>query len=375
MASVPSSSARAAVIRCRGNIFGRKQAKKTSSNSGLKYGSAPEAKAAATYTGRGWADTWKWIPFGLNTKQHNSLKIGLLGVLKWETGPRKQQQRPGQTSRFNLYVSPTRGSGPRTAGGLAAGQKADLAGETERYPMWKLCGYFQSVLGLGSRTNKGKRLPSNPTQEDRWTAWSNASKINTRNVDLYSYNDDSAATHAILRISVYLLPSKWSHRAAVLCWPSGWGSFSRACICCTDALSSAFQRTFGTVFQCHKPGELSSSKPLTSSGVGAADSDNVDISMKSAICNGHLRKELDTVAERATRAKEMIQETSGQWEGGGFSDGMARVNAEVEQTERQFEALLRRTDPAQSEEARRALEPGIEALRTQRERLQASVQD
>ncbi|KAK1155287.1 hypothetical protein AOXY_G27739 [Acipenser oxyrinchus oxyrinchus] len=368
MASVPSSSARAAVIRCRGNIFGRKQAKKTSSNSGLKYGSAPD-------TGRGWADIWQWIQFGLNTKQRNSLKTGLLGVLKWKTDPRKQQQQgPGQTSRFNLHVSPPRESGPRTAGGLAAAHNAALAGETERCRMWKLPGYFQSVLGLASRTNKGKRLPSNPTQVGRWTAWSNASKINTRNVDLYSHNDGSAATHAILRISGFLLPTKWSHRAAVLCWPSGWSSFGRGCFCCTDALSKAFQRTFGTVFQCHKPGELSSSKPLPSSGVGAAGI-NVDLSMKSAICNGDLRKELDNIAERATRAKEMIQETSRQWEGSGSSDGMARVSAEVEQTERQFEALLRRTDPAQSEEARRALEPRIEALRKQRERLQASVRD
>ncbi|XP_041091384.1 uncharacterized protein LOC121304358 [Polyodon spathula] len=351
MASVPSSSARAAVILCRGN-------------SGLKYRSAPEARAAGADTGRGWADAWKRIPFGLNKKRRDSLKHGFLGVLRWETSPQKpppppqqQQQRPGQT-RFSLLVSP-----PRAAGGLAAGQNARLPGETDRRRTWKLTGCFQSVWALG------KKLPGNRTPVDRRTAWSNACKINpTRNGDL-----DNASANAVLRVGVLLSPAKRSHRTAVLCLPSGWGGIGRACFCCTDALSSAFQRTLGTRFQCRKPGELASRKPLGSSGFGAAF--NADSAVKSAICNDQSGKELDKIADRSTRAKEIIQETSAHWEGDGFSDGTARVGAEVDQTERQLEALLRRTDPAQSEEARRTLEPRIEAPRTQRERLQASARD
>ncbi|XP_039624636.1 uncharacterized protein LOC120539018 [Polypterus senegalus] len=191
MASVPSASARAAVIRCRGSLFGRKQPKKASSNgSGLKRIPSIQWVPQAL----GWKDHTGWA-----SRNNEKRSVGALLNVKCR---RKQVSNPSGTSA----------------------PKQPCPRRNQEYRFRSLLPFRMSFSRKDCRT---RNLASAEVVRDSLTHWHVGAPYPLE------------ARHAVLRLTVPLGPHLGLPASPALQF-STWTNLVRRCLCWTGPLSAVW---------------------------------------------------------------------------------------------------------------------------------------
>ncbi|XP_028656444.1 uncharacterized protein LOC114650769 [Erpetoichthys calabaricus] len=191
MASVPSASARAAVIRCRGSLFGRKQPKKASSNgSGLKR-----------------TPSIQWVPPALAWKDHTG----------WAS--RNNEKRSVGTL---LNIKCRRKQVNNSSGTSAPKQPCSRGNQENRFGS-----LLPFRMGFSRKDCRTRSLASAEAVRDRLTHWHVGAPCPLE------------ARHAILRLTVPLGPLLGLPASPALQF-STWTNLVRRCLCWTRPLSSVW---------------------------------------------------------------------------------------------------------------------------------------
>ncbi|XP_066580020.1 uncharacterized protein LOC136771551 [Amia ocellicauda] len=258
MASAPSASARAAVIRYRGNLFGRTPASKPrppsgSYSRGLEYGAARGTDPPRRGSGLCWQWGGAFREWGQGVFRDLSMELrgGSLAGCKWQVTRGKKQQPRGKKALCSGQPPH-----PRTAVGLAAEPRVSRA-EAEQCRCLRVWGSFRSVWCLVAGVNKGLGSVCGRTGGHE--------QLESRSKTVCLPAPTVWAPRPVLRISFLTSPSEDRARDPLLWGRPEWTALRRGGLLCTEVVSEMLRRKLG--LWCRRlwagPGEVAA-------GVGSA---------------------------------------------------------------------------------------------------------